>query len=128
MYAKYTEGRSHNSFVSTSSELRTDEALSRNFANLVMEELGKHQVKRHDGGEAIRTKIQKTTTNAFVPAVIRNTKVPTKILVETANLQNALDRQRLADPWWREQFAKAYVAALKRYYNTSNGSDVALAD
>lgn len=128
VYAKYAEGRSHNVFASTSSERRTDEALSRNFANLVMDELGKHRVKRHDGGNAIRSKIQRTTTKVYVPAVIRNTKVPTKILIETANLQNAQDRQRLADPWWREQFAKGYVAALKRNYDASNGTTVALAD
>lgn len=128
VYAKYAEGRSHNVFASTSSERRTDEALSRNFAVLVMDELGKHRVKRHAGGNAIRSKIQRTKTKVYVPAVIRNTKVPTKILIETANLQNVQDRQRLADPWWREQFAKGYVAALKRYYNVSNGTSVAQAD
>jgi len=43
--------------------------------------------------------------------------VPTKVLVETANLNNATDRSRLADPWWRQQFAKAYVDALKIHFD-----------
>jgi N-acetylmuramoyl-L-alanine amidase len=46
--------------------------------------------------------------------------VPTKVLIETANLNNATDRQRLADPDWRQTFAEAYVDALMRYY----GSDM----
>ena len=128
VYSKYAEGRTHNTFASTASERRTDEALSRNFANVVLDELGKHRIKRYTGGSAIRSKIQKTRTYAFVPAVLRNTKVPTKILIETANLQNSTDRQRLADPWWRQEFAKAYVAALKRHYKADGGTTVALAD
>ena len=56
----------------------------------------------------------------YVPAVLRNTKVPTKILVETANLKNRTDRKRLADPWWRQQFAIAYVDALKEYYGATS--------
>lgn len=128
VYAKYAEGRSHNAFASTASERKTDEALSRNFANVVLDELGKHRIKRYTGGSAIRSKIQKTRTYAFVPAVLRNTKVPTKILIETANLQNATDRQRLADPWWRQEFAKAYVSALKRFYKADGATAVAMAD
>ena len=70
----------------------------------------------------------KGKTKVFVPAVLRNTEVPTKILVETANLKNPTDRKRLADPWWREQFALAYVDALKVYYKTASPSKVAKAD
>lgn len=128
VYAQYAEGRSHNAFASTSTERRTDEALSLNFAEVVLDELGRHQIKRYSGGSPIRSKIQKTPTNAYVPAVLRNTKVPTKILIETANLQNSQDRERLADPWWRQEFAKAYVAALKRYYKADGAATVALAD
>lgn len=115
-YAEYEEGRNFNSYKSSSSERKTDEALSRNFAVIFMDELGKHRIKRNDGGHAIRGEIRKSRSTVYVPAVLNYTKVPTKILIETANLQNATDRQRLADPWWRQEYAKAYVAALKRYY------------
>jgi N-acetylmuramoyl-L-alanine amidase len=37
-------------------------------------------------------------------------------LIETANIVNPTDRDRLADPWWRQQFAHAYVDALKRHF------------
>ena len=119
-YAKYAEGRSHNTYSSTSSERKTDETLSRKFATVVMDELGKHRIKRNNGGNAIRGEIQKSRNTVFVPAVLNYTKVPTKILIETANLQNPTDRQRLADPWWRQEYAKAYVSALKRFYTVSS--------
>lgn len=116
IYAAYAEGRKYNTFVSTSSERRRDEALSRSFATVLMDNLGKRRIKRHDQGDPIRSQIRRSRNRSYVPAVLRNTKVPTKVLVETANLKNSTDRQRLADPWWREQFAQAYVDALKVYY------------
>lgn len=128
VYARYEEGRSYNHFTSSSAERQRDEALSRNFAVILLDELGKKRIKRHDSGSAIRAQIRRSKTRVFVPAVIRNTKVPTKILVETANLKNATDRKRLADPWWREQFAKAYVDALKRYYGDGAPTKVAWTD
>lgn len=128
VYARYEEGRGFNRFTSTSSELTRDEAMSMNFANVLLHELGQRRIKIHSEGDPIRNQIRRTKTRVFVPAVIRNTKVPTKILVETANLNNATDRQRLADPWWREEFAKAYVDALKVYYKAPTDSFVAQAD
>jgi len=52
----------------------------------------------------------------FVPAVIRHNPVPTKLLLEVANLKNPSDCRRLMDPRQRERIARAYVEALKRYY------------
>lgn len=128
LYAKYQEGRSYNRFTSSTSERRRDEALSRNFATTLLDELGRKRVKRHDNADPIRTKIRRSRTQVFVPAVLRNTKVPTKVLLETANLKNATDRKRLADPWWRQQVAKAYVDALKRYYSSGVSTKVALTE
>lgn len=128
VYARYEEGRSFNRFTSTRSELTRDEAMSMNFANVLLHELGERRIKRHSEGDPIRNQIRRSRTRVFVPAVIRNTKVPTKVLVETANLNNATDRQRLADPWWREEFAKAYVDALRVYYKAPSDSFVAQAD
>jgi len=127
IYASYQEGKTHNRFISTAGERRRDEALSRNLADMVISELQRKQIKCHDQGDPIRTKVQKTRTKAYVPAVIRNTKVPTKILIETANLNNATDRGRLSDPSWRQAFAEAYVDALKRYYGSSVQTRVAAA-
>lgn len=128
IYARYEEGRKYNRFVSNASELRRDEALSRNFASALLRQLGRHRIKRHDQGDPIRSQIRRSKGQTFVPAVLRNTKVPTKILLETANLKNATDRKRLSDPWWRQQIAEAYVDTLKDYFRASKGTSVARAN
>jgi N-acetylmuramoyl-L-alanine amidase len=38
--------------------------------------------------------------------------------VEAANLTNQADRERLADPNWRQNFAEAYVDALKTHFGS----------
>jgi N-acetylmuramoyl-L-alanine amidase len=38
------------------------------------------------------------------------------VLVETANLNNATDRERLADPEWRQWYANALLDALLDHY------------
>lgn len=119
VYARYVEGRNFNRFSSSQSERLRDEAMSRNFAAIVMRELGRKRIKRHDQGDPIRSQIRRSRNVVFVPAVLRNTKVPTKILIETANLMNATDRKWLSDPWWRQQFARAYVDAVKVYFGAS---------
>jgi N-acetylmuramoyl-L-alanine amidase len=53
---------------------------------------------------------------AYVPAVLRNNLIPTKVLVETANLNNATDRERLADPEWRQDYAQALTNALLAHF------------
>jgi N-acetylmuramoyl-L-alanine amidase len=128
IYKQYEEGRSYNVFNSVPAELRRDEAMSRNFANILLHELGERRIKRHDMGEPIRSQIRRSRSQTYVPAVLRNNKIPTKVLIETANLNNATDRTRLADPWWREQLAKAYVESLKIYYKTASGVRTASAD
>lgn len=124
LYGKYEEGRTFNRFTSSSDERRRDEAVSRNFADVLLEELGSKRVKRHDQGDPIRPQIRRSGST-FVPAVLRNTKVPTKVLLEMANMNNATDRQRLSDPWWRQQVALAYVDALKRYFDSESPTRVA---
>jgi len=115
-YGKYKEVDEQNYASSTASERRRDEALSRNFAVVLMEELGKKRIKRHDRSAPIRAQIRRDGM-AFVPAVLRNTMAPTKILIETANLANAVDCTRLEDPEWRQWFAEAYVNALKVHFD-----------
>lgn len=57
----------------------------------------------------------------YVPAVIRYNPVPTKLLLEVANLRNLKDCNRLMDPNYRELIAMAFVDALKRYYGRKPG-------
>ena len=115
-YDKYAEFKEHPEAKSTAEERRRDEALSRNFAVTLLEQLGKAQVKRHSVGDPIRNVIRQSGGKEYVVAVLRNTEVPTKVLIECANLTNPTDCQWVSQPWWRQRFAEAYVEALKAYY------------
>ncbi len=114
-YNRYREVQEQNYASSTEAERRRDEALSRNFAMVLLDELGKKRIKRHENAP-IRAQIRRNGTS-FVPAVLRNTMVPTKILVECANMANPVDCARLEDPQWRQWFAEAYVNALKAHFD-----------
>lgn len=117
-YAAYRECRENGHARSTLAERRRDEAMSRNFADEVMRCLGEKRIRRHLEGPWIRSKIKQDGGVVYVPAVLRNSAVPTKILVEMANMNNATDCSRLADPEWREAYAEAYVDALKAYFGS----------
>lgn len=115
-YARFAESREFGEFSCTAAELRVDEASSLNFAEILMDELGKKRIKRHSKSDPIRNVIRRDRGHGFVPAVLRNSQAPVKVLVETANINNRTDCERLADPEWRQWFAEAYVNALKNYF------------
>ena len=118
IYARFKEVREHPVAASTDAERRRDEALSRNFAENLMEALGQKRVRRHLEGDWIRSQIRQDGGRVYVPAVLRNTLIPTKILIETANMTNKTDCQNLADPQWRQTFAEAYCDALRVYFKS----------
>ena len=118
VYARYAECVQQRASSSTAAERRRDEALSRNFAEDLMRALGKRHIRRHLEGDWIRSQIRQNGGVVYLPAVLRNTQIPTKILVEMANITNSTDCERLADPQWRQSFAEAYVDALKTYFGS----------
>ena len=115
-YNNYAEYKEQPEARSTAEERRRDEALSRNFALTFLDELGRAQIKRHSVGDPIRRVIRQDGGKEYVVAVLRNTMVPTKVLIECANLTNPTDCKWVSQPWWRQRFAEAYVEALKAYY------------
>jgi N-acetylmuramoyl-L-alanine amidase len=115
--AKFREAKEGGRYKSTSVERRREEALSRNFAEVLLDELAKKRIRRHLDGDPIRSQIRKSADKVYVPAVLKNNFVPTKVLVESANLTNREDCLRLADPKWRQSFAEGYVNALLRFYD-----------
>ena len=115
-YGIYKEVQEAPEAKSTAAERRRDEALSRNFAATLLDELGKQRIKRHSVGDPIRAVIRQSGGKQYVPSVLRNTIVPTKVLVECANLTNDTDSKWITQPWWRQRVAEAYVNALKAYY------------
>lgn len=117
-YARYAESRGNRTVRTTAAQRKRDEALSRNFAEVLYEAFGRNRVQRFKSGPAIRNVIRRSGGVRFVPAVLRNTAVPTKVLVEVANMSNETDCTRMADPEWRQMVAEAYVDALRQYYES----------
>jgi len=118
IYATYAEVREQGAVTTTAAMRRQDEAMSRNFAEVLLENLRHHNppIYVHSTGDPIRNVIRQSGGVAYVPAVIRNTLIPTKVLVECANLTNPTDRKNLADPHWRQAFAEAFVEAVKDHF------------
>ncbi len=113
-YNQFKEVRSAPAASCTPAQRRLDEALSRNFANVFLQSLRSNNppIKVHDAGDPVRNVIRQSGGRAYVPAVLRNCSVPTKVLIETANMTNPQDQERLSDPQWRQAFAEAFVNAL----------------
>jgi len=118
IYDRFAEARAQRRVSTTAAERRRDEAVSRNFADDIMKSLGEHQIRRHMEGPWIRSQIRQKGGKVYVPTVLRNTMIPVKVLIEVANMTNETDCQRLADPKWRQDFAEAYVDALKSYFGS----------
>jgi N-acetylmuramoyl-L-alanine amidase len=121
IYASYAEVRVQPEVSTTSAIRRRDEASSRAFAEAILRKLRTNNppIKVHDAGDPIRNVIRQAGGRAYVPAVLRNTQVPTKVLVEAMNLTNPTDRKRAADPEWRQWFAEAMVNAIREQYGKS---------
>ncbi len=119
-YSQYAEARGARAATCTDAQARRDEAMSQVFAQTLVDALGAHKpaVKVSDSGDPIRNVIRQKGGKAYVPCVLRNTCVPTKVLIETANMNNAGDRGHLADPKWRQAFAEAYIDALRRHFGS----------
>ena len=119
-YNHIAEAKGRRTFKTTSAEARRDEALSRTFAAAFLRAMSAHdpQLAVHRMGDPIRNVIRQSGGRAYVPAVLNYTDAPTKVLIEAANMTNAKDQQRLADPDWRQWFAEAFVDALKNHYGS----------
>jgi len=117
-YNRYAEAKGQGNVRFTQAECTRDEALSRLFATTLTDCLTRHTppIKVHSSGNPIRNVIKQSANRTFVPAVLKYSYVPAKVLIEIANLNNPTDQQRLADPQWRQAFAEAYVAAVKKYF------------
>jgi N-acetylmuramoyl-L-alanine amidase len=118
IYSQFKEARGHRTATTSLVERKRDEALSRIFAEDISSILAKRGVKRNTQGDVIRSQIRQEGGKVYVPAVLRNTLVPTKVLIEMANIGNPTDCKCLANPDWRQSFAEAYVEALKTYFGS----------
>jgi len=67
--------------------------------------------------QAIRNVIYRRG-HEYVPAVLRYNEVPTRVLIETVNLNNSTDCVRIRSWKFRERFAEAYVDALVKLFSS----------
>jgi len=111
-YTRFAQVRERPKVTFTASERARSERLSRLFADDLLGTLRGARIKVF-GNKPVRDRIVRRSE--FVPAVLRYSAVPTKVLIECGNLNNSRDRQNLGDPTFRESFARAYVNALIRY-------------
>ncbi len=117
VYRRYAESKNRKVETPSRATRQRNEALSRDFARTLLASIASHRppLKIHRDNEPIRNVIH-NGGKSYVPAVIRYNKVPTRVLVEAANLSNSTDRRRVADPKWRQWFAEAFVDAVKTYF------------
>lgn len=117
-YNRFAEVHGHRSVSINLATRRRQEALSNNFAEEVLAALRAHNpgIKVHSAGVPIRNVIRQSGRKTYVPAVLRGTMIPTRILIECANLTNPADQERTSDPDWRQWFAEAFVAALRKHF------------
>jgi N-acetylmuramoyl-L-alanine amidase len=119
IYDRFAEARAQRTVKTTAKQRQRDEVLSYNFASTVISTLNatkKPAIKVHGPGDPIRNVIRQKGGKVYVPAVLRNCMVPTKVLLETANLTNASDCANLADPAWRQAFADALLKAITKHF------------
>ncbi len=117
-YRAYAEARGASS-ACPDVQARRDEAISLLFARHLIAALNQSRppVKVHDAGDPIRNVIRQSRGRAYLPAVLRNCCIPTKVLIETGNMTNPEDQRNLSDPKWRQDYAEAIVEALRRHFN-----------
>ncbi len=117
-YSRYAEWREAPSVSFSRAERLRDEKLSTKLAQAILDGYRAEKLPVH-AEEPIRDHIVRGVRGrrgVFVPAVLRGTEVPAKVLLETANINNATDSALLADPAGRERMARAVVRGVSGYF------------
>ncbi|MCU0230072.1 MAG: N-acetylmuramoyl-L-alanine amidase, partial [Acidobacteria bacterium] len=118
-YARYAEYREAPRVSFSRAERLRDEKLSTRLAKSILEGYRVEKLPVHDD-EPIRDHIVRGVgrrRGVFVPAVLRGTAVPAKVLLETVNINNPKDAALLADPDGRERIARAVVRGVRDYFS-----------
>ncbi len=118
VYLSRKEAKSGNNQVShTRKDRLRAEGYSMGLAEQIKKQCAKAKIPMHSN-QPIR-KFVVRNKKCWVPSILRYCKVPTRILVELANLQNSNDVKRIKDPEYRESLARMYVDALKEHFSGS---------
>lgn len=123
-YSKYREVRSHPYVRVNHKDKVKSQGYSNGFAQTLVRELRRRKLRVHPHNP-VRDAIVRTRGRPWVPAVLRNNTVPTKILLETVNLANRKDAELMRKPSFREAMAEAIVEALRAHYAGGRGKRAA---
>ena len=103
--------------VSYSWKERTrSEGLSRQLADDILRSFRRHSLAVHKEKPVRDRIIRCRGCRPFVPAVVRFNEVPTKLLLEICNMNNAEDRALLTTTAFRQKVAEAVVDGILDYY------------
>jgi N-acetylmuramoyl-L-alanine amidase len=122
-YRKYREVREKPTIRFGTKERVRSEAVSRKLADRIVESM------RHEGlpihpYQPVRDKVIRGKQR-WVPAVLRGTAVPAKVLVEMLNLNNKDDAKLMASARTRQRLARSLQLALYRYFGERPGHEAA---
>jgi N-acetylmuramoyl-L-alanine amidase len=123
-YSRYAEYREAPRVSYTRAERLRDEKLSTRLAKSILDGYRAEKLPVHVD-EPIRDHIVRGVRGrrgVFVPAVLRGAAVPAKVLLETANINNAKDAALLADPQGRERMARAVVRGVRGYFGNGDSN------
>lgn len=112
---RYVDGKG-NSFKQTRRELETAQARSLVLANKFLHQIRSRNQPVHPEKPVRSLVLRSAKSKPFVPAVLRYSRIPTRMLVEVCNLNNPQDRKRLQDPAYRQHIADSFCASLLETY------------
>jgi N-acetylmuramoyl-L-alanine amidase len=116
VYAAREEVREQPSVSFSFSQRQKSEGLSRRLAEHLLRSFQRRGLAVHKE-KAIRDRIIRCSRcRAFVPAVVRYNAVPTKLLLEICNMNNAEDRRLLTTRAFRQNVAHAVVDGILAHY------------
>jgi len=115
-YTQFKEVRERQ-FVEFDSKSRLRaQQVSEQLANHIIQGLRAKNVAVHKS-DPVRALVHRHGRE-YVPGVLRYNEVPTRLLIETVNLDNNTDCLRIKSWKFRERFAQAYVDGIERFFSS----------
>lgn len=114
-FNRYTECKSQTKVSMTRKDKLRAQGFSVSLAQKIIQSAKSGSVRVHSD-QPIRKYIVRSK-KVFVPSVLQFTQIPTRVLIELANLKNETDRKRLQNPDYRQSLARIYVDALIRHFS-----------
>jgi N-acetylmuramoyl-L-alanine amidase len=115
-YLSRKEVKGRNFIKMTRQEQLKAQGFSQTFANDIVKKCLSLSVKMHSV-QPVREYIVRSG-KIWVPFVLKYCKIPTRVLIEVANMKSSSDCQLLQSWEYRQKIAQMYVEAVKDYFKT----------